>query len=230
LRQPDPRGAFLTVDGRHMHVVTAGPPGGAPLVLLEAGAFGFSADWAVVQARLAARALRSLAYDRAGLGLSDPGPSPRDGLAIAYDLERLLAEAGEAGPYLLVGHSMAGLHTQLFAGRNRDRIAGLVLVDAITPLMARDRWFRLAARPSHRFMRAAGAVAAPPPRLESPCRPARRSTAATVLAPSPTSSARSRSCVRSAMPSAAARSIMRTCSSARAGPARRARRRFSPPA
>jgi pimeloyl-ACP methyl ester carboxylesterase len=160
LRQPDPRGAFLTVDGRRMHVVRAGPPNGAPLVLLEAGAFGFSADWAVVQARLAAHGLRSLAYDRAGLGLSDPGPSPRDGLAIAYDLERLLAEAGEAGPYLLVGHSMAGLHTQLFAGRNGDRIAGLVLVDAITPLMARDRWFRLAARPSHRFMLAAGAVAA----------------------------------------------------------------------
>lgn len=160
MRQPDPRGVFLTVDGRRMHVVTAGPSDGAPLVLLEAGAFGFSADWAVVQARLAGRGLRSLAYDRAGLGLSDPGPSPRDGLAIAYDLERLLAEAGEAGPYLLVGHSMAGLHTQLFAGRNGDRIAGLVLVDAITPLMARDRWFRLAARPSHRFMRAAGAVAA----------------------------------------------------------------------
>ncbi len=158
--QPDPRGAFLTIDGRRMHVVASGPISAAPLVLLEAGAFGFSADWAVVQARLAALGLRSLAYDRAGLGLSEAGPSPRDGLAIAYDLERLLAAAGEAGPYLLVGHSMAGLHTQLFAGRNRDRIAGLVLVDAITPLTARDRWFRLAAGPSQRFMRAAGAVAA----------------------------------------------------------------------
>ena len=70
-----------------------------------------------------------LAYDRAGLGLSDPGPSPRDGLAIAYDLERLLAEAGEAGPYLLVGHSMAGLHTRLFAGRN----PGLLPADAFGP-------------------------------------------------------------------------------------------------
>jgi hypothetical protein len=36
----------------------------------------------------------------------------------------------------------------------------LVLVDAITPIMARDRWFRLAARPSQRFMQAAGAVGA----------------------------------------------------------------------
>jgi pimeloyl-ACP methyl ester carboxylesterase len=122
-----------------MHVVAVGPATASPVVLLEAGSFGFSADWAVVQERLAGRGLRSLAYDRAGMGLSAPGPPPRDGLAIAYDLERLLAEAGEEGPYLLVGHSMAGLHNHLFAGRNRDRIAGLVLVDAITPVMGRDK-------------------------------------------------------------------------------------------
>jgi pimeloyl-ACP methyl ester carboxylesterase len=137
--QPAPRGHFLSIDGRRLHVVPAGPPGDQPLVLLEAGSFGFSADWAVVQERLAGRGLRSLAYDRAGMGLSDPGPSPRDGLAIAKDLERLLTAAGEAGPLVLVGHSMAGLHAYLFAGRNPGRIAGLVLVDAIDPAMATDR-------------------------------------------------------------------------------------------
>jgi pimeloyl-ACP methyl ester carboxylesterase len=136
--RPDPRGDVLTIDDRRMHVVRAGPAGAEPLILMEAGSFGFSADWAVVQQRLAARGLRSLAYDRAGTGLSDPGPAPRDGLAIAYDLERLLAAADEAGPFILVGHSMAGLHNHIFAGRNRDRIAGLVLVDAITPAMARN--------------------------------------------------------------------------------------------
>jgi pimeloyl-ACP methyl ester carboxylesterase len=57
-----------------MHVVPVGPAERQPLVLLEAGSTGFSADWAMVQARLAARGVRSLAYDRAGLGLSDPGP------------------------------------------------------------------------------------------------------------------------------------------------------------
>lgn len=142
-----------------MHVVPAGPPGGRPLVLLEAGSFGFSADWAAVQDRLDRRGVRSLAYDRAGMGLSEPGPSPRDGLAIAYDLERLLAEAGEEGPFVLVGHSMAGLHACLFAGRNRERIAGLVLVDAITPVMARDRLVSSGAAHYRRFSRAAAAVA-----------------------------------------------------------------------
>lgn len=104
-----------------------------PLVVLEAGSFGFSADWSAVQGKLARRGLRSLAYDRAGLGLSPPGEDPRDSLAIVGDLERLLRYAGEPGPFVLCGHSMAGLHVRLFAGRNRDRVVGLVLVDATTP-------------------------------------------------------------------------------------------------
>ena len=135
---PPPRGEFVEVDGRRMHIVRAGPASAGPLVLLEAGSFGFSADWAVVQAGLAALGRRSLAYDRAGMGLSQAGPAPRDGLAIVDDLERLLAAAGEAGPLILVGHSMAGLHVHLFAGRNRGRVQGLVLVDAVTPTVAAD--------------------------------------------------------------------------------------------
>ncbi|MGI9169564.1 MAG: alpha/beta fold hydrolase [Caulobacteraceae bacterium] len=120
--------------GRRMHLLAAGPPRGAgPTALLEAGSFGFSADWAAVQAALAARAMRSVAYDRAGLGFSDPGPAPRDGLAIAADLEALLAAAGETGPFVLCGHSMGGLHLHLYAARNRERIAGVVLADAATP-------------------------------------------------------------------------------------------------
>jgi pimeloyl-ACP methyl ester carboxylesterase len=132
---PQPRGRMIRIgNGRNLHAVVAGPRGPAPpTVLLEAGAFGFSADWAAVQEKLAAEGLRSLAYDRAGLGFSDPGPEPRDGLAIVEDLERLLEADGEAGPFILCGHSMAGLHVRLFAARNRARVIGLVLVDATTP-------------------------------------------------------------------------------------------------
>jgi pimeloyl-ACP methyl ester carboxylesterase len=103
-------------------------------VVLEAGAFGFSADWAAVQEKLSRRGLRSLAYDRAGLGFSArPGPEPRDGQAIVQDLERLLAHLGEPGPFVLCGHSMAGLHVRLFAAGNSGRVVGVVLVDATTP-------------------------------------------------------------------------------------------------
>jgi len=129
------RGQMIEVEpGREMRLVCAGPvASGRPTVLLEAGAFGFSADWAVVQDLLARAGLRSCAYDRAGLGHSDPGPAPRDSAAIASDLERLLAIAGERGPFILCGHSMAGLHLRVFAARNRDRVRAVVLVDATTP-------------------------------------------------------------------------------------------------
>jgi pimeloyl-ACP methyl ester carboxylesterase len=139
---PPPRGAFVEIaegaSTRRMHLVRAGAKGAGPTAVLEAGSFGFSADWAAVQSRLAGLGRYSLAYDRAGLGLSDPGPAPRDSAAIVQDLEKLLAAAGEGGPIILVGHSMAGLHTHLFAGRNPGRIAGLVLVDAVTPTVAAD--------------------------------------------------------------------------------------------
>ncbi|HZZ88883.1 MAG TPA: alpha/beta fold hydrolase, partial [Caulobacteraceae bacterium] len=120
--------------GRRLRCVQAGPAASpAPLVVLEAGSFGFSADWAAVQDRLAAERVRSLAYDRAGLGFSGAGPAPRDSNAIVGDLEALLAALGETGPLIVCGHSMAGMHVRLFAARNAARVRGLVLVDATTP-------------------------------------------------------------------------------------------------
>lgn len=127
------RGEMIDIGGRRLRLVRAGERSDRPVVLFECGAFGCAADWAVVQERLARRGVYSLAYDRAGLGYSDPGPIPRDGRAIAADLEALLAHAGETGPLVMVGHSMGGLMLRVFVGRNRPRVAGVVLVDAVTP-------------------------------------------------------------------------------------------------
>jgi len=125
---------MVDIGGRALRAVAAGPPhADRPLVVLEAGSFGIAADWAAVQAKLGAKGLRSLAYDRAGLGYSDPGPEPRDGAAIAADRQILLERLGEAGPFVFCGHSMAGLHARLFAALNRERLTGMVLVDATTP-------------------------------------------------------------------------------------------------
>lgn len=133
------RGALIDIGGRRLRAVAAGPGEASPLVVLECGAFGCAADWAVVQQRLAAKGLRSLAYDRAGLGYSDPGPAPRDARAIAEDLEALLARLDEDGPLVYVGHSMAGLMARVFVPRNAQRVLGVVLVDAVTPEMIQVR-------------------------------------------------------------------------------------------
>jgi len=128
-----PRGEFVDIGGRKMRIVCAGPATSRPTVVMEAGAFGLAADFGSVQEALSAQGVRSCAYDRAGLGWSDPGPAPRDSLAIVSDLEALLKAKGENGPFILMGHSMAGLHVRLFAARNASRVRGLVLVEATTP-------------------------------------------------------------------------------------------------
>lgn len=134
-----PAGIFVDIGGRKLRLVCVGPApshatgGDKPTVWMEAGAFGLAADFAAIQEKLAAKGLRSCAYDRAGMGWSDPGPQPRDSAAIIEDLEKLIAASGERGPFILMGHSMAGLHTRLFAGRNPDKVAGLVLIEATTP-------------------------------------------------------------------------------------------------
>lgn len=149
------RGERVDIGGRRLRVVRQGPADG-PLVLLECGAFGCAADWAVVQQRLADIGLRSLAYDRAGLGHSDPGPVPRDGAAIATDLEALLSAVGEAGPLVFVGHSMGGLLARVFVGRNRERVLGVVLVDAVTPELMDVRLGAVAVHAYRGMMRVLG--------------------------------------------------------------------------
>lgn len=128
-----PRGEMVDIGGRRLHLVRAGVRSERPTIVLEHGAFGCASDWAVVQERLAAKGLASLAYDRAGLGHSDPGPKPRDGKAIVADLAALLREAGEPGPFVLVGHSMGGLMVRLYALTHTAQVLGVVLVDAVTP-------------------------------------------------------------------------------------------------
>jgi pimeloyl-ACP methyl ester carboxylesterase len=131
------RGEMIDIGGRRFRMVRQGAPGNGPAVVLEAGSFGTSADWAVVQGLLAERH-RVIAYDRAGLGFSEPGPKPRDSRAISGDLQKLLAAAGETGPFVLAGHSMAGVHLYSFALRYPELVAGLVLADATPPAALTD--------------------------------------------------------------------------------------------
>lgn len=129
-----PSGRYVDIGGRKLRLVCAGPEASAtPTVWMEAGAFGLAADFAAIQEKLTAKGIRSCAYDRAGMGWSDPGPKPRDSEAMVGDLEKLIAASGERGPFILMGHSMAGLNTRLFAGRNPEKVAGLVLIEATTP-------------------------------------------------------------------------------------------------
>jgi pimeloyl-ACP methyl ester carboxylesterase len=88
-----------------------------------------SLDWSLVQKQMGQKT-QVCAYDRAGMGWSDPGPQPRTPSRIASDLHTLLANAGIPGPYVLVGHSVGGKNVRMFALQYPDEVAGMVLVDS----------------------------------------------------------------------------------------------------
>jgi pimeloyl-ACP methyl ester carboxylesterase len=125
-RYPAP-GQLVDVGGFRLHIQCVGE--GSPTVVLDAGLSGSSLDWSLIQPELG-HTTRVCAYDRAGMGWSDPGPQPRTPRQIADELHTLLTNAGIAGPYVLVGHSLAGKNVRLFALSHPDQVAGMVLVDA----------------------------------------------------------------------------------------------------
>lgn len=117
----------VDVGGYEMYLYCVGV--GAPTVILEAGYNDVAETWSLVQPEVA-RFTRVCAYDRAGLGQSDPGPEPRDSLQMVKELRALLENAGIKGPYVLVGHSLGGMYVRLFADRYQQDVVGLVLVDS----------------------------------------------------------------------------------------------------
>jgi len=114
-------------DGRRINLRCAGPAVG-PTVIFEGGFAATSTAWTRVQPVIA-RAHFTCSYDRAGYGWSDPGPMPRDGEAVALDLDQALGAAHIHGPFVLVGHSAGGLYVRLFADLRPREVVGMVLVD-----------------------------------------------------------------------------------------------------
>ena len=101
-----------------------------PAVIIESGCGegGTMSGWDVVRNQVKDFAQICL-YDRAGLGKSEKGPNPRNTIQIANELHALLIAAQIDPPYILVGHSMGGLHIQTYAMLYPDDIAAMVFVD-----------------------------------------------------------------------------------------------------
>lgn len=130
----------VDVGGHKLRMMTYG--NGSPTVIIEAGGSQPGVenhDWKRVINAIA-KTTRICAYDRAGLGLSDGVPAQtRTSEDMVKDLHALLVRAKVPGPYILVGHSLGGLHARLYASRYPREVVGLVLVDAAHP----DQWSKL---------------------------------------------------------------------------------------
>ena len=135
--------------GRTIYLTCRGS--GSPTIVLVSGLGERADNWAITtdpstagQAVFprAAQVSRVCAYDRPGTETTTAAgrqesrstlvPQPTSGTQAANDLRSVLAASGELGPYVLVGHSYGGDIVRLFAAAQPAKVAGLVLVDALS--------------------------------------------------------------------------------------------------
>jgi pimeloyl-ACP methyl ester carboxylesterase len=120
------------VNGGVLHAGRWSPGiGGAPVVLAVHGVTAAHRAWNAVAA--ASPGLDLLAPDLRGRGRSRDLPGPAGLHQHADDLARLLDHAG-LERVVVLGHSMGGLVSVVFADDHPDRVERLVLVDGGLPL------------------------------------------------------------------------------------------------
>ncbi|MDP2887250.1 MAG: alpha/beta hydrolase [Ignavibacteria bacterium] len=128
--RPRPPGTTVRVAGRRVYYTLKGE--GQPTVVIEAALGTASPEWWMVQDELA-RATSVLTYDRGGYGWSGPVYGPRTTDTVAKELKQLLEELEIGGPLVLVGHSLGGLFVNRFCRMFPDLVAGVVLIDPMSP-------------------------------------------------------------------------------------------------
>jgi pimeloyl-ACP methyl ester carboxylesterase len=134
-RFPAP-GRLVDVGGRRLHLVIAGE--GAPPVWFESAIAASSLSWSRVQ-REVARFTTACAYDRAGLGWSDPPAVPLSLASVVDDLHSAINASQCVAPCVMVGHSFGAFTCMAFAAAYPQLVRGLVLVDPPTDWMEMDR-------------------------------------------------------------------------------------------
>lgn len=122
-----PPGRMIAVNGANLHLYCMGS--GSPTLVLEAGLGENVLSWYPVHAKLA-QTMRVCAYDRPGLGWSDPIDAAIQPEEVAENLHALLHNAGIAPPFVLVGHSRGGIYVRAFYQRFPEQTQGIVLVDS----------------------------------------------------------------------------------------------------
>ena len=154
---------LVDIGGRKIYLECRGE--GSPTVILESGAYARGDVWTrdlekpegerTLVLPGVAQFTRVCTYDRPGTltirnpsldpygplfspSRSDPVPQPRTTQDMVDELHALLAAADIPGPYVLVGHSAAGLVVRLYASEYPDEVVGMVLLDSTNE----DTWPR----------------------------------------------------------------------------------------
>ncbi|HEX4697745.1 MAG TPA: alpha/beta fold hydrolase [Actinomycetes bacterium] len=118
--------------GHRMSYRCMGDPSDPSVLLLA----GFNTElehaWHAVQPSIS-RFARVCAYDRLGVGNSDPPPARQTFADLADQLDAVVTALHLHRPLVLVAHSLGGTVAMTWAEHHRDDLAGLVLIDATPP-------------------------------------------------------------------------------------------------
>jgi pimeloyl-ACP methyl ester carboxylesterase len=120
----------VVVGGHHLKAQCAGA---GPSVVLVAD-YGRPMDdvWHELLGELAART-RVCAYDRLGVGRSDPVPARQTFETMAADLDGIITSLGLTRPVIVVAHAMGGPIAATWASRHGADARALLLLDPLPP-------------------------------------------------------------------------------------------------
>ncbi|WP_175428391.1 alpha/beta fold hydrolase [Bacillus solimangrovi] len=124
-----PDGEMIDVGNRELHVNIKGEKTNLPPVVIETGFGSWSYDWSNIQKELS-KHTEVITYDRAGYGWSDPHPNGYRIDTTIDDLSKVVDYSNVDTPVILVGHSLGGIYSRLFADKYPEKVSGLILVDA----------------------------------------------------------------------------------------------------
>jgi pimeloyl-ACP methyl ester carboxylesterase len=126
-RRYPPPGRLVDVDEHRMHIFCQGR--GSPTVIVEQGVGAQSLGWAPLNERMSALTT-VCAYDRAGMGYSDPVPHATPAVEVARNLQALLRNAAITDDLVFVAWSAGGMYAREYYRQFPERVKGMVLVDS----------------------------------------------------------------------------------------------------
>lgn len=142
---------FVTVNGLRLHYLDWGSEGKPPFLLLHGGS-AYAHWWDFVAPALAEN-FRVIALDQRGHGNSDHVTPPAYGTRhYLADLQQFIATLGLHKP-VLMGHSMGGHNSIIYATQYAQELAALILVDtdAAYPEAAVQFLRKLGEKPAKEF-------------------------------------------------------------------------------
>lgn len=126
-------------DEKSMNIYTVGD-GGRTIVILP----GFGSQSPALQYKALADELKSdykvAIVEYFGYGFSMATKKPRTNENIAYEIKKLLEEAGVNGPYILMPHSMSNVYAMSFQNRYPELVDSIISIDGSYPAEVKDKY------------------------------------------------------------------------------------------